>query len=259
MRLRVPKPARSFLEMDELVALTDAAAEQDTELIRPLRSKPQPGTTAGHVAERLGAGMRPAEIAADLGLAKSTVSYHARRLGIEGRREYVGRRAVVATLGGAGLRASELCDVRLRDVRLHDPSGARARIPDAKTEAGIREVQLSPDLVDELVAHIDRLRRAGLPTGPDAYLFPNLRGGLCGVGFGSGGRPRSTNRSVARSSPLGPGLGLEPLKRTSTACIEGGPGLRSRFRGSARFAPPHGCLCRPGWVAWAMRGELGGL
>src|SRR4051794_1200596 len=29
MRVKVPKPARTFLEMDELVALTDAAAEQD--------------------------------------------------------------------------------------------------------------------------------------------------------------------------------------------------------------------------------------
>jgi len=65
----------------------------------------------------------------------------------------------------------------LRDVRLHDPSGARLRIPDAKTEAGIREVQLSPDLVDELVTHIGRLRAARLPTGPDDYLFPNVRGG----------------------------------------------------------------------------------
>jgi DNA-binding transcriptional ArsR family regulator len=84
MRLRVPKPARSFLEMDELVALTHTAAEQDTELIGPLPSKPQPETTAGNVAEGLKAGMRPAEIAASLGLAKSTVSYHVRRLGIVG-------------------------------------------------------------------------------------------------------------------------------------------------------------------------------
>jgi len=90
MRLRVPTPTRSFLEMDELVALTDAAAEQDTELIGPLGSKPQPGTTAGNVAEGLEAGMRPAAIAADLGLAKSTVSYHVRRLGIEGRRRKPG-------------------------------------------------------------------------------------------------------------------------------------------------------------------------
>jgi integrase len=105
------------------------------------------------------------------------VGWHIKRLGVEGPREYAGRRAVVATLGGAGLRASELCDVRLRDVRLHDAAGARLRILDAKTEAGIREVQISPDLVEELVAHLDRLRRAGLPTHPDAFLFPNRRGG----------------------------------------------------------------------------------
>jgi hypothetical protein len=47
----------------------------------------------------------------------------------------------------------------------------------AKSEAGIREVQVSPDPVDELVVHLDNLRRAGSSTEPDAYLFPNLRGG----------------------------------------------------------------------------------
>jgi integrase len=31
--------------------------------------------------------------------------------------------------------------------------------------------------VEELVAHLDRLRRARSPTDPDAYLFPNRRGG----------------------------------------------------------------------------------
>jgi hypothetical protein len=46
-------------------------------------------------------------------------------------------------------------------VRLRDPGGARFRIPDAKTEAGVREVQMSPDLVEEFVTHFDRLRRAG--------------------------------------------------------------------------------------------------
>jgi hypothetical protein len=52
MRLRVPKPSRSFLEMDELVALTDAAGAQDAEPI-PRR----PGTTAAKVAARLDAGL----------------------------------------------------------------------------------------------------------------------------------------------------------------------------------------------------------
>jgi hypothetical protein len=67
--------------------------------------------------------------------------------------------------------------IRIRDLRLHAASGAHFRIPDAKTEAGIREVQVSPDLLEEIVAHVDRLRRAGLPTEPESHLFPNLRGG----------------------------------------------------------------------------------
>jgi hypothetical protein len=108
---------------------------------------------------------------------------------VEGTRDYIGRRAIIATLGGAGLHASELCDVLMAEVRLHDPDGARLRIPDAKTDAGVREVQLSPDLVEELVAHVDRLRRAGLPTHPSAYLFPNSRGGRMAR---SGSRESST-------------------------------------------------------------------
>jgi hypothetical protein len=44
--------------------------------------------------------------------------------------------------------------------------------PDAKTEAGVREVQLSPDLVEELVSHFDRLRRAGQPTDAERVRVP---------------------------------------------------------------------------------------
>ena len=75
------------------------------------------------------------------------------------------------------MRASELCDLRIGHVRLHDPGGARLRIPDAKTEAGVREVQLSPDLVEELISHFDRLRRAGKRTDAEAYAFQNARCG----------------------------------------------------------------------------------
>jgi hypothetical protein len=56
-------------------------------------------------------------------------------------------------------------------------AGARLRIPDSKTEAGIREVQVSPDLVEAIVEHLDRLRRSGVPTGPEDHLVANLRGG----------------------------------------------------------------------------------
>ena len=92
-------------------------------------------------------------------------------------RGYAGRRVVVEILGRSGVRASELCNLRIGHVRVHDPSGARFRIPDAKTETGIPEVQMTPDLVQAVVEHLDRLQRAGHPTGPDDHLVQNLRGG----------------------------------------------------------------------------------
>ena len=178
MRIKVPKPPRTFLEMDELVALTDAAGEQDARFARPkLAVTPTPESTAAKVAERWTAGLRASDIAAQLGLSKATITYHLRRLRAEGPATYIGRRAIVTTLGGSGVRVSELCDMRIRDLRLHAASGAHFLIPDAKTEAGVREVQVSPDLLEEIVAHIDRLQRSGLPTNPDAHLFPNMRGG----------------------------------------------------------------------------------
>jgi integrase len=131
---------------------------------------------------------------------------------------YVGRRAIVATLGGSGVRASELCDIRIRDLRLHAASGAHFRIPDAKTEAGIREVQVSPDLLEEIVAHIDRLRRAGLATGPDAYLFPNMRGGRISrqrvAGVVREAAARASERFVERGLPPLPNTTPHSLRRT---------------------------------------------
>jgi integrase len=142
MKIHVPKPRRTFLEMDELAAVLDAAAEQD----RPLPHIPANlGPTAKLVANLLAQGLRPGQIASRLGVATSTVTYHARRLGANIGRGYIGRRVVVEILGRSGVRASELCDIRIGQVRLHDPHGARFHIPDAKTETGIREVQMTPD------------------------------------------------------------------------------------------------------------------
>jgi integrase len=175
MRVHVPKPKRGFLELDELAALIDAAASQD--------AIPQPNglragdSTRAQVARLIATGHTPTNIAAALGLSKPTVSYHLTQLGISNHSGYVGRRAIVEILGRSGVRASELCDLRLRDIRLHDPNGARFQIRDAKTEAGVREVQMTPDLVEALIDHIDRLRRAGLPTGPNDHAVPNRRGG----------------------------------------------------------------------------------
>ena len=105
------------------------------------------------------------------------MTHHLRQLGATVGRGYVGRRAVCEILGRSGPRVGELCDIRIGHVRLHDPEGARFRIPDAKTETGIREVQISPDLAEAIIEHIDQLRRAGRPTGPNDYLVQNLKGG----------------------------------------------------------------------------------
>jgi integrase len=176
MRVRVPKPNRTFLEMDELACLLEAAAAQEQPL-QPPKAPAALGTTTALVAHLLAQDKRPQQIAKQLGLAKSTVSHHIARLNANIGRGYVGRRIVCEVLARSGVRASELCDLRIGQIRLHDPTGARFRIPDAKTETGIREVQMSPDLVEAVIEHIDRLRRIGAPTGPDAYLVPNLRGG----------------------------------------------------------------------------------
>ena len=105
------------------------------------------------------------------------MTHHLRQLGATVGRGYVGRRAVCEILGRSGPRVSELCGVRIGHVRLHDPEGVRFRIPESKTETGIREVQISPDLVEVIIEHIDQLRRAGRPTGPNDYLVQNLKGG----------------------------------------------------------------------------------
>ncbi len=177
MQIKVPKPKRTYLEMDELAALLDAARNQDIALPSLAGTSVQQGGTAEKVGRLAAVGKRPAQIAEELSLAKATVTYHLRRLNIKLGRGYVGRRVVCELLGRAGLRVSELCDLKIGRVRLHDPEGARLRVVDAKTEAGERIVQLTPDAAEVVIEHIDRLRRAGMPTGPDDYLVPNSRGG----------------------------------------------------------------------------------
>jgi integrase len=175
MRVHVPKSTQTFLEMDELAAVIDAASEQDISLSQPVVPTDL-CLTAAQVADLHGQGKSPKQIAKRLRLAKSTVSYHLSKLGLKVGRGYIGRRVIVEILGYCGPRVSEGCDIKIGHVRLHDPNGARFRIPDSKTETGVREVQISPHVVETIVAHLDRLRRTGAPTGPDDYLIPNLNG-----------------------------------------------------------------------------------
>jgi integrase len=177
MHIKVLKPKRTYLEMDELAALLDAARDRETALPDPGGVTVEAGSTSEKVLRAAALGKRPVQIASDLQLAKSTVTYHLRQLDVQVGRGYVGWRVICELLGRGGLRVSELCDLKIGAVRLHDAEGAQLRILDAKTEAGERVVLVSPDLAEVIVEHIDRMRRAGLPTGPDDYLVPNTRGG----------------------------------------------------------------------------------
>jgi integrase len=116
------KPHRTFLEVDELHALLEAAGELDE---------------AKRVDQR------------------------------------IGRRAALTALSLGGFRISELCDLRCSHV---DLARARFKLPDAKTSKGIREVEMTLWLRDELLAHRAQRLRDGFPMGPDDRFFGTDRG-----------------------------------------------------------------------------------
>jgi len=149
-------------------------------------------------------------IASQLGIARATVSYHLAQLGAANARAYLAAARSSRMLARAGLRVSELCDLRLRDVRLQPREAAHCRIVDAKA-AGIREVQLTPDLADRLARHMARLHAAGRPTGPDAYLSPNVCGGR--ISLQRVGRLLAEASAAASAEVMA--RGLPPLPTTT--------------------------------------------
>jgi integrase len=85
----------------------------------------------------------------------------------------LGRRAMVASLGLSGLRISELVDLPVAAVDLHR---SRFKLPDSKTPAGIREVEITMFLLDELLTYVADRRSRGLPHGPGDYFFGTTTG-----------------------------------------------------------------------------------
>jgi integrase len=80
-----------------------------------------------------------------------------------------GRRALVATLGCGGLRATEAAELDVCDV---DLAHRRLRVRDSKTEAGVRDVDMTPRLVDEL----DRYLNSRKGVQPNEPAFPTRTG-----------------------------------------------------------------------------------
>jgi integrase len=85
-------------------------------------------------------------------------------------RQHVERRAMLATLTFAGLRISELCALRWRDV---DLAAGWLTVGESKTDAGRRRVKVRGALRDVLL----ELRGRHQDTDQSAYVFGTSRGG----------------------------------------------------------------------------------
>jgi integrase len=81
----------------------------------------------------------------------------------------IGRRPMLAVMAKAGLRVTEMCQLRWRDVDVHHQ---RLIVREAKTDAGVREVDLSLDLMEELMAW----RATSTARDPEAFVFGTVTG-----------------------------------------------------------------------------------
>ena len=170
LKIKVPKPARTFLEIDQLVMLLDAAHH----LQRVPRSSKRAKLTREQAAEiraRLKRGETQYALRLEHGLSAGSMSMLAQGKTYTATNDRIGWRALCAMLGYAGPRIAETLDILERDVRLHDPDGARLWIADSKTPTGVRHVEITPSLRDELLAYRADKVRHGHPIDPDTPFF----------------------------------------------------------------------------------------
>lgn len=89
-----------------------------------------------------------------------------------------GRRALLALLCIAGPRITEAVEATRGQVDVH---AGLWRIPDAKTEAGVRVIELTSFLAAEIREHLAVTALAGRATRPGDPLFPTRTGGRMNV------------------------------------------------------------------------------
>jgi integrase len=162
-RLKAPRPFRPFLEPDEFLSLVHGASELDKSRL------PATIKRAHEVARLRDEGLKMRDVAKRLGISMATVSRMARIAEETPSQTSLPRRAIVATLGAAGLRVSELCALDWADL---DFAHTRINVRDAKTAAGVRRVEMSPWLRDELLSYRASLRAVA----PHAPVFPTKTG-----------------------------------------------------------------------------------
>ncbi len=160
LRLKEQRTRGNVLEIDELEDLLAAAGEIDQ------RATPDVLERAAAVRELREQRVSWKQIAHSVGVAEATAIYYSKQ---HERSGISARRAIIACLAGAGLRNTELCCVDVQDV---DFVHGHINVRDAKTAAGVRKVDLTPLLHDELLAW-----RASLPNASaQAPFFPSRAG-----------------------------------------------------------------------------------
>jgi len=171
LRIRVPKPNRSFLEIDQLAAIIEAAGELQDRPRTCSRAK-LTLAQAEQIRGRLRSGETQKALAREYGISNGGMSMLANGKTYRvDRGDRVGWQAFCAVLGYAGPRISEALALHERDVRLHDPRQSRLWIADSKTETGVRHVEVTPGLREFLLAHRAEKVRHGYPCGPDDPFF----------------------------------------------------------------------------------------
>ena len=172
MKKRGGSPRR-HLEADEVLSLIQAADTVDAGVT------PRSLVRADRARELRAQGLTWSQVADDLGCAEATAIYLSRVR--PNRRAPRRRRAMIVVLALTGVRASELTTLMWGRV---DHTHGRLVIADSKTEAGIREIYLSPFVREELA-----LYRASLPhPPPPSELVFTVRGGGGGDRFNLGRR-----------------------------------------------------------------------
>lgn len=143
LRVKVPKrTVRDWLEPDEVITLLEAAEQVDN----PVR--PDTERKADEVRRlRDVEGLTIKQIAEHVKMSEGGVCwlYTRRRVPVVSQ-----RRAIIATLTASGTRNTELCLLRWEDL---DLARSKIRIPVAKTSRGVREIDMTPWLRDQLLAY----------------------------------------------------------------------------------------------------------
>jgi integrase len=204
LRLKEQRTRGNILEVDELEDLLAAAAEIDQRVTPEVIER-------GEKARALRAsGKTWALVGQSLGVAEATAIYYAQQVAST---EPSARQTIIACLAGAGLRNTELCRVDVRDV---DFAHGLINVEDAKTEAGIRKVDLSPMLREGLLAWSRMLRdpkpgdpffptRAGTRRDKDNINARVLRPAI---------RRANERRAARKLPPLPPRVTAHTLRRT---------------------------------------------